>query len=140
MLLINYGVLKGINIVCHHTPTWRVACDFSHIFSLWISWRGVRLSHILVFHMPKLHMIALSKLWKMFFVSSKKFFSFLRYSDFCISVLHPFSPCQPLLKRLIRDKSLNLWCHQLSKEEHNNIFCLISWEGKNVWNWNFVHW
>ena len=35
-------------------------------------------------------MIALQKQWKMFFVSSKKLFSFLRYSDFC-------SPCQPLL-------------------------------------------
>ena len=28
--------------------------------------------------------IALQKLWKMFFVSSKKLFSFSRYSDFCI--------------------------------------------------------
>ena len=41
-------------------------------------------------------MIALQKLWKMFFISSKKLFSFLRYSSFCISVFPSFSPCQPL--------------------------------------------
>ena len=35
-------------------------------------------------------MIALQKLWKMFFISSKKLFSFLRYSIFCIFVLPSF--------------------------------------------------
>ena len=30
-----------------------MACNFSHVYSLWISWRGVRLSHALVFHMSK---------------------------------------------------------------------------------------
>ena len=35
-----------------------------------------------IFH----QMIALQKLWKMFFISSKKLFSFLRYLDFCIFV------------------------------------------------------
>ena len=50
-------------------------------------------------------MIALQKLWKMFFISSKKLFAFSRYSNFCISVFPSFSPCQPLLKRLIEDKS-----------------------------------
>ena len=40
-------------------------------------------------------MIALQKLWKMLFISSKKLFSFPRYSNFCISVL-PFSACWPL--------------------------------------------
>ena len=42
-------------------------------------------------------LIALQKLWKMFFILSKKLFSFSRYSDFCISVFPSFSPCQPLL-------------------------------------------
>ena len=49
----NCVVLKGIIIARHHTPTWWMACDFSHVYSLWISWQGVRLSHALVFHMPK---------------------------------------------------------------------------------------
>ena len=35
---------------------------------------------LLFFH----QMIALQKLWKMFFISSKKLFSFSRYLDFCI--------------------------------------------------------
>ena len=38
-------------------------------------------------------MIALQKLWKMFFISSKKLFSFSRYSSFCN--IFPFSPNFP---------------------------------------------
>ena len=38
-----------------------------------------------------------SKTMKIFFISSKKLFSFSRYSNFCISVFPFFSPCQPLL-------------------------------------------
>ena len=41
-------------------------------------------------------MIALQKLWKMLFISSKKLFSFSRYSIFCISVLTS-STCWSLL-------------------------------------------
>ena len=37
-------------------------------------------------------MIALQKLWKMFFISSKMLFLFLRYSNFCISVFPLFLP------------------------------------------------
>ena len=35
-------------------------------------------------------MIALQKLWKMFFISSKKLFLFSRYLNFCISISHLF--------------------------------------------------
>ena len=48
-------------------------------------------------------MIALQKLRKKFFISTKKLFSFWRYSKFCISVFPSFSPCQPQLARLIED-------------------------------------
>ena len=41
--------------------------------------------------------IALQKLWKMLFISSKKLFLFSKYSIFCISVLPSFSTCRPLL-------------------------------------------
>ena len=47
---------------------------------------------IFIFH----HMIALQKLWKMFFISSKKLYSFSRYSNFSIFVFPAFFPCQPL--------------------------------------------
>ena len=43
-------------------------------------------------------MIALQKLWKMFIISSKKLFSFSRYSDFCISIFPSFSTCQPFFR------------------------------------------
>ena len=51
--LCNYGVRKGITIAHHHMPTWWVACDLSHVYSLWNSWRGVRLLHNLAFLIPK---------------------------------------------------------------------------------------
>ena len=50
-------------------------------------------------------MTALQKLRKMLFISSKKLFSFSRYSNFCISILPFFSTCRPLLWRMIEDKS-----------------------------------
>ena len=50
-------------------------------------------------------MIALQKLWKMIFISSKKLFSFSRYPNFCIFVFPSFFPYQPLLYRLIQGKS-----------------------------------
>ena len=84
--------------------------------------------------------IALQKLWKVCFISPKKLFSFLRYSDFCIFFFSSFFPCQPLLYRLIEEKSKNLWCYQLSKYELDNIFCLISSERNKLCHWNFVHW
>ena len=56
---------------------------------------------IFIFHW----IIALQKLWKMFFILSKKLFSFLRYLNFCIFVFSSFFRCQPLLQRLIQEKS-----------------------------------
>ena len=78
-------------------------------------------SEIFIFHQT----VALQKLWKMFFISSTKLFSFSRYSNLCI-----FSPCQPFLESLIQDKSQSLWRLQLTKEQLKNTFCLISWEEK----------
>ena len=42
-------------------------------------------------------MIALQKLWKMLLILSTKFFSFPRFSIFCISILPFFPICRPLL-------------------------------------------
>ena len=53
-----------------------------------------------------LEVIALQKLWKMLFISSKKLFLFSRYSIFCISVLPSFSTCPPLLWRMIKDNDV----------------------------------
>ena len=40
----------------------------------------------------------------MLFISSKNLFSFSGYSNFCITILPFFSPCQPVLQRIIEDK------------------------------------
>ena len=46
-----------------------------------------------------------SKTIKDFSISSKKLFSYSRYSNFCISIFPSFSPCQQLLESLIQVKS-----------------------------------
>ena len=48
---------------------------------------------IFIFH----QMIAFQKLWKMFFISSKKLFLFSRYLNFCIFVFPSFFPRYLLL-------------------------------------------
>ena len=57
-----------------------------------------------------LQMIALQKLEKMFFISSKKFFSFLRYSIFCNFSL----PFQTFHIQQDKWKWNNVWCHELT--------------------------
>ena len=66
------------------------------LFSINIRWLKLVSTifyQIFIFH----QMITLQKLWKMFFISSKKLFSFLEYLHFSIFVFPSFFPCQPLL-------------------------------------------
>ena len=79
---------NAVEIVNFHTriPDW-----FSQACSLKL------LSTIFYQIFISFQMIALQRLWKMFFISSKNFFSFSRYSNFYISIFPSFSPCQPLL-------------------------------------------
>ena len=65
-------------------------------------------------------MIAHQKLWKMFFTSSKKLFSFSRYSSFVIFSL----PFQTFQIQKGKRKWNNLWCYQLA--------CINS--RSNFWN------
>ena len=82
-------------------------------------------------------MIALQKLWKMFFISSKKLFFLFKFLYFCRLLFFSLST---IALQVDQKKILSLRRHQLSKKELNNIFCVISWEGNNVWRWNLVHW
>ena len=54
-------------------------------------------------------MIALQKLWKLFFISSKKLFSFSRYLNFC-----SFSPFHNSQIQKDKWKRNDLWCHELA--------------------------
>ena len=45
-------------------------------------------------------MIALQKLWKLFFISSKKLFSFSRSSNYCIPVFPLFLPVSHCVKNI----------------------------------------
>ena len=54
-------------------------------------------------------MVAHQKLWKMFFISSKKLFLFSRYSNFCNFSL----PFQTFQIQKGKRKRNNLWCHEL---------------------------
>ena len=66
-------LLVGSLFIVQHTSLKLVSAIFYQIF---------------IFH----QMIDLQKLWKKFFISSKRLFSFLRYSNFCISIFPSFLP------------------------------------------------
>ena len=72
----------------------------------------------LVFKVFFHQMIALNKMRKMLFITSKKLFSILGYSIFCISFPF-FSSCQPLPRRWSKI-SQSLWRHRLGKQEFKN--------------------
>ena len=70
---------------------------------------------IFIFH----QMIALQKLWKMFFISSKNLFSFLQYSNFCIFVLSShFFPISHCFKGWFKK---NLKVYDIIQCLHNNL-------------------
>ena len=69
-------------------------------------------------------MIALQKLWKMLFVSSKKLFSFMRYSNFCISVLPSFSPCGHCFRGLSK---INLKVYNVITYANKNLIKHFVW-------------
>ena len=58
------------------------------IFAFYLKLVSAIFYQIFIFH----QMIALQKLWKMFFISSKKLFLFSRYSNFYIFIFPYFSP------------------------------------------------
>ena len=68
------------------------------IWGNYFSWQSLKLVSAIFYQIFIFHqMIVLQKLWKMFFISSKKLFSFSTYSHFCIFVFSPFFSCQPLI-------------------------------------------
>ena len=104
------------NNITNQSPIVEKECfKMTHKFHVFIKLLSVIFWEIFIFH----QMIVLQKLRKMFLISSKNFFLFLRYSNFCISVFHSFSLCQPLLYRLLEDKFSSWWRLQLSKKELN---------------------
>ena len=89
------------------TCWWRnILVTTSTLGILTIRWQSLKLVSAVFYQIFIFHeMIALQKLWQMFFISPKKLFSFSRYSSFCIFFFPSFFPCQPLLLRLILEKS-----------------------------------
>ena len=85
----------------------------------------LKLVSIIFYQFLFLHqMIALWKLWKMLFISSKKLFSFLRYSNFCISLFLSFSPCQPCFKRWSK---INLKIYDIINCLNKNLITDFVW-------------
>ena len=88
---------------------------------------------IFIFH----QMIALQKLWKMFFISPKKLISFSRYSNFCIFFSPSFFPCQPLLRGWFKK---NFKIYDLINCLIKNLITHFVWclekEIYKVWHWN----
>ena len=68
-------------------------------------------------------MIALQKLWKMFFILSKKLFSFSRYSNFCNFVFCSFFPVSHCLKSWSK-KNLKIYVMNC---RNKNLITLFAW-------------
>ena len=77
-------------------------------------------SQIFIYH----QMIPLQNLWKMFFISSKKLFSFSRYLFFCVSIFPSFSPCQPLLRAWSK---INLKVYDVINCLNKNVIIYLVW-------------
>ena len=69
-------------------------------------------------------MIALQKLWKMFFNPSKKLFSISRYSDFCISVFPSFPPVSPCFRGW---SNINLKVYNVINCPNKNLITHFVW-------------
>ena len=106
LLRIEKGVRRTISTGIFILKEYKVQLPFPRLWNLYdtstlytkypdiLAKASVRyFSQIFIFH----QMITLPKLWKMFFISPKKLFSFSRYSNFCISIFPSFSPWEPLL-------------------------------------------
>ena len=92
---ITSWIVKNVcNIVLFFVATdWFSPIIASKVFCIWfLKLVSAIFCQIFIFR----QMIALQKLWKMFFISFKKLFSFSRYSNFCIFVFLSFFPCQLL--------------------------------------------
>ena len=75
---------------------------------------------VFIFH----QMIALQKLWKMFFLSSKKLFSFSGYSNFCIFVFPSFFSVSHCLRGWSKK---NLKIHDIINSLNKNITTHFIW-------------
>ena len=74
-----------------------IKCKFLRFLSANVSANVLKGSPLKLASAIFYQMIALQKLWKMFFISPKKLISFSRYSNFYIFAFPSFFPCQSLL-------------------------------------------
>ena len=113
-------VLKGIIIPCHHTSTWWVACNFSHVYSLWISWRGMRLLHTLIFHMLK-------PAWSIFFLTSSFIFECNhRYITKMHRLLYFYDEAFIITSEVTRKVNSSQNSKHIMKHKDNKIFFLFN--------------
>ena len=91
---------------------------------------------IFIFH----QMTAFQKLWKVFFVSSRKLLSFLRYSNFCIYISTSFSPCQHCFRGWSKK---NLKVYDVINCPNKNLITHFVWyleKEISSRHWNFDQW
>ena len=112
---------------------WTV-CRFNPIKKRgWCFWWGVLILKSTIWAFS-CQMVALQNLWKTFFISSKKLFSFLRYSNFCNifpSVLHfPDSKGQVGVDLFTMAWHVIVWAHPLFKGEAGKCILITFLGGK----------
>ena len=112
--------------------TWRVACDFSHVYSFWISWWGVQSSHTLAFHMPKPEY----SLWSCLLVRLCKRMIAPGVFWIFFDILNFFGllGVGPRRGGLVKRQKI-----AQNKKEQLHLSRAISQEQCNLWSWFLVH-
>ena len=108
------------------TLTWWVACNFLHVYSLWISWQGVQLSQALIFHMlkPVLHEYHKSKSDEVWFLGYGKPDKMFSHSVFSFLPFYPTN--NPKNQKFERKKTWRY--HHLHKCSKNYHMLYCSWD------------
>ena len=109
-------------------------------YGQWNSW-SLKLTSAIFYQIFIFHQtIALQKLYKMVFISSKKLFLFSRYLRFCISVFLFFFPASHCFRGCSK---IDLKVYDVINCVNKNFITHFVWyleKEKKVLYWNYDHW
>ena len=128
-------IKSAMNIGPSTNPRYSVGPFPSEVFVIMIQWEGLdritfkSCAHYFLFF---LQMISLQKIWKINFISSKKLFSFWKYSNFCISILPLLLPVSHCFRGWLKT---NLIVHDVINCLNKNLITNFVWylEKENIY-------
>ena len=118
-IFVNLFCLTNLNPACH------IMLKNVTLFNLIVHSPSLKLASTIFYQIFISHQtITLQKLWKMFFISSEKLFSFARYSDFCISIFPSFPPVSHCFKGWSK---INLKVYDVINCLNQNLITCFVW-------------